>query len=70
MFVVSVWGFVGGGGIVVHAVVVGEVVRAHVQRAKPRVIAKREGQRRGPVGLLALLVDEVSHAGQMRGIGL
>ena len=47
MFVGSVWRFVGGGGIVVHAVVVGEVVRSHVQRAKPRVVGKREGQRGG-----------------------
>ena len=42
MFVVVVTGFilVGGVGFVVEAVVVGEVVGAHVQGAQPRVVGQ------------------------------
>ena len=72
MFIVfgSVFIVVVGGRFVVEAVVVGEVVGTHVQGSKPRVIGEHQGQRRGLVGLLSVLVDEVSHAGQMGGIAL
>ena len=43
---------------------------AHVQGAKPRVVGQVEWQRRRLFGLLALLVDEVAHAGQVWGVGL
>ena len=70
MVVVSVLIVASGVGLVVQAVVVGEVVGAHVQGAKPRVVGQVEWQRRRLFGLLAVLVDEVAHAGQMRSIGL
>ena len=69
MVVVSVLIVASGVGLVVQAVVVGEVMGAHVQGAKPRVVGQGQGQWRGLVGLLAVLVDEVAHAGQMWGVG-
>ena len=72
MFVVVVTGLilVGGVGFVVEAVVVGEVVGAHVQVAQPRVVGQVKRERRGFVGLLALLVDEVTHPSEVGGVGL
>ena len=72
MFVVVVTGLllVAGVGLVVEAVVVGEVVGAHVQGAQPRVVGQVKRERRGLVGLLALLVDEVTHPPEVGGVGL
>ena len=61
---------VAGVGIVVETVVVGEVVWAHVQVAQPRVVGQDKWERRGFVGLLSVLIDDVAHASQMRGVGV
>ena len=43
-----------------EAVVVGEVVWAHVQVAQPRVVGQDKRERRGLVGVFALLVDDAA----------
>ena len=63
-------GVVAGVGWVVEVVGVGEVVGAHRQGAQPRVVGQVEGERRGHVGVLALLVDEVAPRGEGGGVGL
>ena len=57
-------------GIAVEAVVVGEVVGAHGQGAQPGVVGQGKRERRRLVGFLSLLVDEVAHPPEVRGVGL
>ena len=61
---------VAGVGFVAQAVVIGEVVGAHREGAQPRVVGQVKRERRGLVGCLAVLVDEVAHAPEVRGVGL
>ena len=61
---------IAGVGFVVQAVVVGEVVGAHGECAQPRVVGQGKRKRRGLVGFLALLVDEVAHPPEVGGVGL
>ena len=57
-------------GFVVQAVVVGEVVGAHREGAQPRVVGQGKRERRRFVRLLSVLIDEVTHAGEVRGVGV
>ena len=61
---------VAGVGWVVEAVVVGEVVGAHREGAQPRVVGQVKRERRGLVGVFAVLVDEVAYPPEVGGIGV
>ena len=61
---------VAGAGFVAQAVVIGEVVGAHRECAQPRVVGQVERERRGLVGVLAMLVDEVAYPPEVGGIGV
>ena len=56
------------GLVFVELVVTGEVMGSHVQGAKARVVGQLKRQCWGLCALVSVLVDEVAHAGQMRGI--
>ena len=68
--VMAICVLVAGVGYIVEVVVVGEVVGAHREGAQPRVVGQVKGERRGLVRFFALLVDEVAHAPEVRGVGL
>ena len=61
---------IAGVGFVVQAVVVGKVVGTHRQCAQARVVGQVKRQRRRFVRLLSVLIDEVTHAGEVRGVGV